>query len=742
MPEISKTEQEALDSGNTWLESSIFQGKPDFDGLMSYPDNQLTDEEIDFINGPVAQLLEMIDDYQLTSNTHVPDEIMSFLKGKKFFSFIIPKKHGGLEFSHYANSTIVAKIAAKSGLIATLVIVPNSLGCGELIAHYGTKYQKDYYLPRLSIGEEIPCFALTSPEAGSDAGSIPDIAIVEKRIIDGEEILGFSCSWDKRYITLAPISTLLGLAVKVQDPDRLLNRDVDIGITCLLVPTNIRGVHIGNRHNPMGIGFYNGTTRGTNVFVPIENVIGGQEYIGQGWKMLMACLGAGRGVSIPAQSVGMIQGAFKSTSQYAFVREQFGTEIGNFEGVKEHLALMAGLAFNAEALRKTVLTSLDAGNRPSVLTAITKYHMTEMCRTVLNSAMDIQAGKAVQTGPHNVLNSYYNSVPVCITVEGANILTRNLMIFGQGATRCHPHVKELIDSIYSEDPRADNEFRTILFKVGLYSIRNAGRSFVNGWLPFTIDTKGADNTTKPIIKRIKRLSSLLATHIDFALLVMGGDLKKKEMLSARLGDAMSYLFIAMSAVRYYNLNQNKEEQEPWFEYGAKWSLKQAEIALDEFSSNFPNRPIASLLSFITGKFWLGRTRLPDSLSNTLAESALQNGIIKSAVTSLVTSKKGDGHSLIEEAYLSKLEVLDLLKKLKKSIREGKISKQHQFHELLNEANRIGEISTDEHKKLSEFNVKRKLAIAVDEFDFDFNAIEINQLISPVPGEATISDIKK
>ena len=539
LPSISITEQEALDAGDVWLEGSIYQGKPDFSALRDVPAATLSADEQAFLDGPVKELLGMIDDSVIQNGIHLPNDILEFLKKERFFSLIIPKSFGGLEFSPYANSTIVGTIATKSSAVAVTVMVPNSLGPGELLLHFGTQEQQAHYLPRLANGTDIPCFALTSPEAGSDAGGIPDVGKVTKGMYNGEEVLGLEITWDKRYITLAPIATVLGLAFKVVDPDGLLGGKENLGITCALIPKEHPGVELGNRHDPMGIRFYNGTTRGNKVFVPMDFVIGGQKNIGRGWQMLVSCLGAGRGISLPALGVSTAQVAFKSASEYAAVREQFGLAIGQFEGIQEKLADIAGKTYLQEAMRVLTTEGLGMGLKPSVVTAIAKYHMTELGRDVLDSAMDIQAGKAIQNGPQNTLASGYVAQPIAITVEGANILTRNLMIFGQGVMRCHPYLQSMVESIHSEDKGADKEFNGILRKTIGYSTANSLRAFRLGVLPFTASANSELPEVRDYEKAVHKLSAKLAVYADFSLLVLGGKLKQAEMLSARLGDVMS-----------------------------------------------------------------------------------------------------------------------------------------------------------------------------------------------------------
>jgi acyl-CoA dehydrogenase len=718
LPEISRTEQEALDAGDTWIEASIYQGTPDFDTLLQTAPSTLTAEEQAFIDGPLAELLEMLDDYEIQNNIHIPERVLEHLKKHKFFSFIIPKEYGGLEFSSFASSTIVASISTKSNPIATTVMVPNSLGPGELLAHYGTQEQKDYYLPRLVVGDEIPCFALTSPEAGTDAGGIPDRAIVTKGMYNGEEVLGLRCTWDKRYITLAPIATVLGLAVKVFDPDNLLGNEQDLGITCLLLPTDYEGVQVGNRHNPLGVRFYNGTTRGTDVFVPMEFIIGGQKNIGKGWQMLVSCFGVGRGVSLPANGCATGHATLKSTSEYAAVREQFGMPIGKFEGIQEQLALIGGLTYNLEAMRHLVLNSLDLGFKPSVITAMAKYHMTEMGRDVLEAAMDVQAGKAIQLGPNNVLASAYFATPIGITVEGANILTRNLMIFGQGATRCHPFVQDLITAIHSNDSAADKEFNKLMRKTIGYSIKNFFRGFASAYVPGFGGGRSADPMVAKFEKRIKRLSAALAVQSDFALLVLGGDLKRKEMLSARLGDVLSYLFMAMANIKFYLQSDCRQELKHYFNYGTTWALKQAEEALLAYSDNFPNRVVANLLSASLGLGWMSKTKISDKMITDLAEETLKDNAAKKQLTSLVRMVGRDGFTVLEDAYKAKLAVLPILDTIKAALRKGTVRKQLTFAELADAALAASVITQAQFDELMDYDAKRRLAIAVDEYDFD------------------------
>ncbi len=728
LPSISITEQEALDAGDVWLEGSIYQGKPDFDALRDVPAAKLSAEEQAFLDGPVKELLAMIDDSEIQNDVHLPDYILDFLKKERFFSLIIPKSFGGLEFSPYANSTIVATIATKSSAVAVTVMVPNSLGPGELLLHFGTKEQQDHYLPRLANGRDIPCFALTSPEAGSDAGGIPDIGVVKRGQFNGEEVLGLEITWDKRYITLAPIATVLGLAFKVVDPDGLLGGKENLGITCALIPKDHPGVELGNRHDPMGIRFYNGTTRGEKVFVPMDFIIGGQKNIGRGWQMLVSCLGAGRGISLPALGVSSSQVAFKGASEYAAVREQFGLAIGQFEGIQEKLADIAGKTYLQEAMRVLTTEGLGMGLKPSVVTAIAKYHMTEIGRNVLDSAMDIQAGKAIQNGPQNTLASGYVAQPIAITVEGANILTRNLMIFGQGVMRCHPYLQSMVESIHSEDKNADKEFNSILRKTVGYSVANSLRAFRLGVLPFTAGAKSSLPEVREYEKAAHKLSAKLAVYADFSLLVLGGKLKQAEMLSARLGDVMSFLYAAMASIKYYEqkvASSEREQAAPYFHYATRFALQSAEQALHKFLDNFPASGTRKFMRFITMNYSMKMPKISDDLIRELATQAQMDTAFKAQITHLVNPIEGDGHYINEQAYKAKMACLDLLAKVKKALRAKTIKPGVRFAETLDNALVASVINEQEYAKLIDYNKKREKAIRVDEFDFDMNLLDDN-----------------
>lgn len=742
LPPISVTEQEALDAGDVWLEASIYQGKPDMHALRDIPKANLSADEQAFMDGPVTELLSMIDDFELGNGNHIPQEILDFLGKNRFFSMIIPKKFGGLEFSPYANSTIVATLAAKSGAIAVTVMVPNSLGPGELLMHYGTTAQQDYWLPRLADGRDIPCFALTSPEAGSDAGAIPDAAIVTKGQWNGEEVVGLRVSWDKRYITLAPIATVLGLAFKVFDPDQLLGDKLELGITCALLPKSHPGVELGNRHDPMGVRFYNGTTRGQDVFIPMDFIIGGQKNIGRGWQMLVSCLGAGRGISLPAMGVATAQSALKSTAEYSFVREQFGLPIGRFEGIQSQLADIAGKTFLLEAMRVLTTEGLGLGVKPSVVTAIAKYHMTELGRDVMNTAMDVQAGKAIQRGPQNTLANGYSALPIAITVEGANILTRNLMIFGQGAMRCHPYLKEMVDLIHSDDSGADKEFTKVLKKTVGFSVKNAFRSLGQSYLPFMRDAGSSLPEVKKYEKRLNSMAAKLAPLADLSLAVLGGDLKKAELLSARLGDIMSYLYGAMAAVRFYEQRiEDRQLALPYFEYAMQWSLQQADKALVDFVNNFPNAPTRALMRVLTNTYSNSVPGISDDLVRELSMAAMQDNSVKAQLTHLVRPVAGDGNDINEQAFKAKHAVAHLLKKVQTALRQEPVIPFISFENALNKLQEKGVIDSKEAGLLHDYNEKRKLAIRVDEFTFDMELLPAEDTLPSVRETKSAADAK-
>lgn len=637
LPEMSKTEKEAIDAGTVWWEAELFKGKPDWKKLSDIKAPTLSAEEQAFIDGPVNEVCAMANDFEITHElADLPPEIWQYLKDHKFFAMIIKKKYGGLEFSAYAQSIVLQKLTGVSSVLSSTVGVPNSLGPGELLQHYGTKEQQDHYLPRLAEGKEIPCFALTSPEAGSDAGAIPDFGIVCKGQWEGKEVLGMRLTWNKRYITLAPIATVLGLAFKLQDPDGLLglkkengDDNKDIGITCALIPTDTKGVKIGRRHFPLNIPFQNGPTQGENIFVPLDYIIGGPSMAGQGWRMLVECLSVGRGITLPSNSTGGTKSAALAIGAYARIRRQFKQPIGHMEGIEEPLARIAGNTYVMDAASQLTVAGIDLGEKPSVISAIVKYHCTHRGQRCLIDAMDIAGGKGVCMGPANFLARGYQGSPIAITVEGANILTRSMIIYGQGAIRCHPFVLEEMDAAHSTEKNALARFDSAVFGHIGFSMSNAIRSL---WLGIT-DGRGSDyavpndpsfngivhDQIKGYYQKINRYSANIALLSDVSMAVLGGSLKRKERLSARLGDILSQLYLSSATLKRFELEGYQEADLPLVHWGLQDSLRQAEVAIDDLLQNFPARGVARLLRILILPFGTVRKAPSDKLDNELAQ---------------------------------------------------------------------------------------------------------------------------
>ncbi len=606
MPSMSVTEREALEAGSTWWEKELFSGKPNWNEFAQINLPQLTSEEQSFLDNEVGELCCLLDEWDIQHNRKdLSPEAWQYLKDKGFFGLIIPKEFGGHDFSPYAQSRVMSKIASRSGTAAVTAMVPNSLGPGELLMKYGTEEQKQFWLPNLAKGIEIPCFGLTGPEAGSDAGSIPDTGIVCKGMHDGKEVLGLRLTFSKRWITLAPIATVVGLAFKLHDPEGLLgNPDKkEYGITCALVPANHPGMEIGKRHNP-GSPFMNGPVFGKDVFIPVDWIIGGAAMAGKGWRMLIECLGAGRGVSLPALATASGEVNYRMVGAYARVRRQFNTEIGKFEGVQEATSEIAGSAYALEALRQLVTKGLETG-APAVMTAMAKYHATETMRRSVEHAMDVLGGRAIQQGPRNFIVYSYHSVPVAITVEGANILTRSLMIFGQGAMRCHPYLfQELLAMEDADQAHGIKIFDKLLMAHLGHVFSNFMRTTLLGFTRghFSSVPANADDFSKRWYQRINLLSASFATMSDIALAVLGGNLKRRELLSARLGDVHSQLFIACAILKYHSAHPRTRAEDVHAEYAVTSALFKAQEALTEFSNNFPVRWVAKLIKGVT-LFW-------------------------------------------------------------------------------------------------------------------------------------------
>ena len=714
MPPMSRTEKETIDAGTTWWEGDLFRGKPDWEKLHNYPQPKLTEEEQAFIDGPVEEACRMANDFQITHEmADLPPELWAYLKEHRFFAMIIKKEYGGLEFSAYAQSRVLQKLSGVSGILAITVGVPNSLGPGELLQHYGTDEQKDHYLPRLVRGQEIPCFALTSPEAGSDAGAIPDTGVVCMGEWQGQQVLGMRLTWNKRYITLAPIATVLGLAFKLSDPDHLLGEEEDLGITCALIPTRTPGVEIGKRHFPLNVPFQNGPTRGKDIFVPIDYIIGGPKMAGQGWRMLVECLSVGRGITLPSNSTGGLKSVAMATGAYAHIRRQFRISIGKMEGIEEPLARIAGNAYVMDAAASLVTYGIMLGEKPAVLSAIVKYHCTHRGQRAILDAMDIVGGKGIMLGNSNFVARAYQGAPIAITVEGANILTRSMIIFGQGAIRCHPYVLDEMTAAQNNDV---NAFDKLLFKhighVGSNKMRSLWLGLTNG-LTSATPTK---DSTKRYYQYMNRLSANLALLSDVSMAVLGGSLKRRERISARLGDILSQLYLASSVLKRYDDEGRNEADLPLVHWGVQDALYQAEQAMDDLLRNFPNAFVAGMLRVVI--FPLGRRY--DAPSDKLDHKLAKIMQIPSATRSRIgrgqylTPSEFNPAGLLEEALMDVMAAepihLRICKETGRNLPFTRLDEQAK--QWLAE----GKINADEAAILTKAEASRLRSINVDEFE--------------------------
>ncbi|KFI11431.1 acyl-CoA dehydrogenase [Vibrio coralliilyticus] len=672
LPAMSQTEKEALDAGTVWWEAELFKGKPDWKKLHAIQNPQLTAEEQAFLDGPVNEVCAMVNDYQVTHElADLPPEVWQYLKDNKFFAMIIKKKYGGLEFSAYAQSLVLQKLTGVSGVLSSTVGVPNSLGPGELLQHYGTTDQKDYYLPRLAEGKEIPCFALTSPEAGSDAGSIPDFGVVCKGKWEGKEVLGMRLTWNKRYITLAPVATVLGLAFKLRDPEGLLGEQEELGITCALIPTHLKGVEIGNRHFPLNVPFQNGPTRGEDLFVPLDFIIGGPKMAGQGWRMLVECLSVGRGITLPSNSTGGIKTAALATGAYARIRRQFKQPIGQMEGVEEPLARLGGNAYVMDAASNLTVAGIDLGEKPSVISAIVKYHCTHRGQQSIIDAMDIVGGKGICMGPSNFLARGYQGAPIAVTVEGANILTRSMIIYGQGAIRCHPYVLEEMNAAYSDASDALDKFDAALAGHVSFTMSNLVRSFWLGLTDGRFSSAPVKDTTTRYYQQLNRYSANIAFLSDISMAVLGGSLKRKERLSARLGDILSQLYLSSATLKRYESDGRIADDLPLVHWGLQDSLKQTEEAIDEFLANFPNKWLGKVLRVMILPFGRVRKAPSDKVDSQVAQILQTPSATRDRLgrNQYFQASEFNAAGKIEEALHIILEAEPVFKKVCKAINE-------------------------------------------------------------------------
>lgn len=726
LPSMSQTERDALEAGTVWWEGDLFSGRPDWQRLLAYPRPRLSAAEQNFLDTEVEELCRLSDDWETAQVHHdLSPQAWAYIKAKGFLGMIIPKRYGGLEFSAYAHSQVVAKLASRSSTAAVSVMVPNSLGPAELLLHYGTEAQREYYLPRLARGEEIPAFALTSPQAGSDAASIPDFAIVCKGQWQGQEVLGMRVTWEKRYITLGPICTLLGLAFRLYDPDHLLGETEDIGITCALVPTDTPGVNIGRRHWPLNAVFQNGPNWGTDVFMPLDWIIGGPAMAGTGWRMLMECLAAGRSISLPASTTGVSKLAVRATGGYARVRSQFKTPIGKFEGIEEALTRMGGYTYMMDAARMMTAGAIDLGEKPSVVSAIVKYHVTEMGRSVINDAMDVLGGKGICLGPNNFMGRVYQQIPIGITVEGANILTRSLIIFGQGAIRCHPYV--LAEMAAARNPSKEQgliDFDRALWAHVGFAVKNMLRSLGMALTGshFVAVPENIAPETRRYYQQLTRFSASFAFLTDVSMIVLGGGLKRREKLSARLGDILSLMYLVSATLKRYEDEGRQQADAPLMHWAIWDAMFKAQNAFEGVLANFPNRFVAWCLRRVI--FPLGRPYVvpADALGAQVAQKLIAPSPTRERLTHGMYVPKGseDIVGVIEEALEATITAEPIEQRLRHAQKDGRIQGRNQA-ELLAAAKAAGIIGNGESGVLARRDALRDRVIRVDHFPQDFSA---------------------
>jgi acyl-CoA dehydrogenase len=719
LPTMSATEREALDAGTVWWDGELFTGGPNWQKLMSAKAPVLNAAEQAFIDGPCEELCAMLDDWDITHRrADMPAAVWSFIKSRGFFAMIIPRRYGGLEFSAYAHSCVLIKIASRSTTASSTIAVPNSLGPAELLLHYGTESQKNHYLPRLARGDDIPCFALTGPRAGSDAASIPDTGIICKGPWQGEEIVGIRLNFSKRYITLAPIATVIGLAFRLYDPDHLMGDKADLGITCALIPRDTPGVAIGRRHFPLNIPFQNGPIQGRDVFVPVDAIIGGFATAGQGWRMLVEQLSVGRCISLPSSATGGAQAAVYASGAYARIRRQFNTPIGSFEGIEQVLARMAARTYIIDAARSVTAGAIDGGEKPSVPSAMLKYHATEIGRMIANDAMDVHGGKGICLGPKNYLGRGYQIVPVAITVEGANILTRNLIIFGQGAVRCHPYVLKEMNA--AKNPNREvgvREFDAAVFGHVGFAISNAVRSLILGLTSARFTKVPDTGATARYFQHVNRYSASFALATDVAMLALGGYLKKKETLSARLGDVLSSMYLASMVLKHHE-NQGSEQADlPLVEWACRSLLYQAQEQLHLFLRNFPNRPLALFMRLFIFPRGLAYSPPSDRLGHAIADLIMNPTATRERLSAYIYKTQESRNPLgqLQEALILSTMAEPLEKRIRvDGVKTGRVTALDLPGQIL-EALSLGIISAAEADVLRSYDAKVLDIINVDDF---------------------------
>ena len=734
LPQMSDTERDALEAGTVWWEGELFRGRPDWKRMLAYPRPRLTDEEQHFLDHQAEEACRMVNDWNITQERFdLPPEVLDYLKRSGFLGMIIPKEYGGLAFSAYAHSEIVTKLSTRSSALAVSVMVPNSLGPAELLLHYGTEEQKNHYLPRLARGEEVPAFALTSPWAGSDAAAIPDSGIVCKGEWQGREVIGMRVSWDKRYITLAPVCTLLGLAFRLYDPDGLLGGRKDIGITCALVPHDHPGVDTGRRHFPLNAMFMNGPTRGQDVFMPLDFIIGGPAMAGQGWRMLMECLAAGRSISLPSSNTGMSKLTARAVGGYARVRSQFRTPVGKFEGVEEALARIGGHTYMMDAARSMTAGAVDLGEKPSVVSAIVKYHVTERARQVVNDGMDVIGGKGICLGPSNFLGRAYQQIPIGITVEGANILTRSLIIFGQGAIRCHPYVLAEMQAAQSPDrKRGLDDFDAAFWGHAGFVVRNTFRALGTSLTGARFAAVNAD--VSPAMKRyyqlLGRYSAAFAMLADTSMLVLGGSLKRRERLSARLGDVLSQMYLISATLKRFEDEGRQDADAPLAHWSIQDALCKLQDAFDGVLDNFPNRAVAWIIRRIV--FLWGHSQIPpsDQLGQDVARLLISPSATRDRLTAgcHLPATADEPVGAIEQALAATLDAEPIEAKIRELEKRGVLdgNPQANVRDIADAAVAIGGITAEEYAVVKRRNRLRDTVVKVDDFPFDLGAADADR----------------
>lgn len=720
MPTMSRTEKEAISAGTVTWEGNLFRGNPNWRQLLATKPAQLSAEEKAFLNGPVEELCQMIDDWDITHNrADMPPELWQFIKDNGFFGLIIPKQYGGKQFGAYAHSQILIKIGGRSVTVGSTIAVPNSLGPAELLLHYGTEEQKNYYLPRLAKGDEIPCFALTSPDAGSDAGAMHDYGIVCWDVFEGKKQLGIRLHFNKRYITLAPVATVIGLAFKLFDPDHLLSTKEDVGITCALIKRNTPGVRVGRRHFALNAPFMNGPVSGENVFIPIDWIIGGKSKAGKGWVMLMECLAAGRSISLPASAMGGAKVLCYAAGAYARIRKQFNTPIGKFEGIQEPLSRIGGYTYLMDAARSFAAATIDTGEKPAVASAIVKYHVTELGRKLANDGMDIHGGKGICLGPKNYIGRGYESIPIAITVEGANILTRNMIIFGQGVMRCHPYVLAELEAAKLEDEKAAAKaFDKAVTKHIAFGMSNFIRSLFLG-LTGSLIVVAPAGQFKRYYQHATRFSSCLALLSDVCMLVYGGSLKRKESISARLGDILSYLYLLSAVLKHFHDQGENEEDIPLVRYAALYCLFEIQQSFDEILKNFDNRPLAIILRAIIFPFGLHFYKPKDKLNRKIAQLLMEptNSRARLSEGAYITADTKNVLADIQDALLKSINA-EPIEKILIAAKKDKTIVGHTPAELTQSALDKNIISLEQFDILTQAHEATKKVIDVDDFTND------------------------